>query len=151
MSVTIRTLRDVDPRLVRNLVQRMKALGKVHVGVPEGAAPREGVNTATIAATHEYGGGNVPERPWLRNTINSHLPDYKRLNKINLVKVMREIITPIAALELLGQFAKGHVQSFIYTNDYQLSPVTIARKGSSKALVDTGAFAQSINYVLPDA
>lgn len=154
-------LHQPSPSLIRSLSKLMQSMGSVMVGVPSTADARKGTNTATIAAVHEYGGGHVPERPWLRNTIRNNLQKYKRFNRINAVKVLRSKISAPIALELLGQMAKSDVQEFIYTNNYTLAPATVKRKQrnrakggggenakATQALVDTGAFAQSINYVL---
>jgi len=148
---TITVLKKANPALLDKITQTAERLQRVKVGVPQGAGNEpEGTPIALVAAVHEYGtqDGHIPERPWLRNTIRNHLDDYKRLNRINVIKALQGKMEPDAALEQLGMMAKGHVQQFIADNDYKLNPNTEKAKGSTKALIDSGNFRQSINYVI---
>lgn len=143
-----------------NLAALVK-LKRVKVGVPKGpgAKPKKvrtkagvkdvaALTLATVAAAHEYGApeANVPERPFLRNTLKANLPKYKRLNVANVRKVIRSRMKEGVALGQLGAVAAGDVQRFIRNNPYDIKQETKDRKGSSKPLIDTGQLVQSITY-----
>ena len=150
-KATITVLKKANPALLDKIVETAARLQRVKVGVPTGAgAEPEGTPIALVAAVHEYGtqDGHIPERPWLRNTIRAHLDDYKRLNRINVIKSLQGKMEPEVAMQQLGMMAKGHVQDFIANNDYKLNPNTEKQKGSTRALIDSGNFRQSINYVI---
>ncbi|OWO79286.1 hypothetical protein B5C26_21140 [Photorhabdus luminescens] len=62
---------------LKALEARIRALGKkkVVVGVPASAnhARKDGLSNATIAAAHEFGvPGHIPERSFLRSTLNEN-------------------------------------------------------------------------------
>lgn len=93
----------------------------------------------------------IPERPFLRVAIRKNKQAYIRLNKINLVKVMRGQMSIEQALGQLGVMAKGDVQTEIRSGNFTpLAPATIKRKGSSRPLIDTGQLVQSIQWELGD-
>lgn len=152
--ISAKVVKKVDPKKIAELAARMAGLGQVLVGVPNSEIARDDgtFNNADVAATMEYGttDGKIPERPFLRNTIRANLDYYRRLNRVNVVRVMRGEMSPQQALEQLGAAAVGHVQAFIYSNDYQLADSTIAAKGSSRALVDSAQLVQSINYEIAE-
>ena len=130
---------------LRATVDRIARSGRVKVGIPTGVKSGEGTPLSLIGAAHEFGIG-VPERPFLRNTVRTRKVDYVRLNRINIVRMLREELTPQQALDQLGRMAVGHVQGFINNNSYALAPSTIRRKGSSQALVDTGGLKGAISH-----
>lgn len=148
MKPVIKAIKKPNLKLLDRLTESVENLQRVSVGVPSGKQEADGTSTALVAAVHEYGapGAGIPERPFLRNTILAHLDDYKRLNRINVVKVLRGGMTMEVALGQLGLMAQGHVQQFIRNNDYALSEKTKKRKGSTKALIDTGQLVQSITF-----
>ena len=175
--VTKKIQKDIDWRAFDELRHRINA-GKhaVRVGVPGGVAETDGTPVAMIAAVHEYGSPaqGIPERPFLRVAIQKNRNKYVRLNRINLVKMMRGQMRMEQALGQLGEMAKGDVVTEIKSGDFAaLDPKTIAArrrarsKGYNKALlrkvaktqgagnaagpidrplIDTGQLFQSITY-----
>ena len=152
--VTTRILKDIDKAAIDRLKQRLIQDGRiVNVGVPEGKREADGTPVAMIAAVHEFGSPSqgIPERPFLRVAVQRHRLEYIRLNRINLVKMLRGQMTADQALGQLGEMAKGDVQTEIRNGDFApLKPATIRRKGSSKPLIDTGQMVQSIAWELGD-
>lgn len=162
----------ITSRLIRNArTDGRKAIGmanfkaqakkmdgdQVKIGLPAGKkhkASRKGkkqevLPVAAIGAVHEFGSPSrgIPERPWLRPGIRSGKPDYNRLNKLNITKIMRNEMSPKTALAQLGAMAVGKVQKFIRAGHFKkLKPATIKRKGSSAPLIDTGQMIQSIVF-----
>lgn len=151
-KVSVRILKDIDPKAIDRLKQRLVGDNRiVNVGVPEGKREADGTPVARLAAVHEFGSPkqNIPERPFLRVTVRENARNYVRLNRINLVKMLRGQMTVDRALGQLGEMAKGDVQRKIGTGPFTpLQQATIDRKGSSKPLIDTGQLVQSITWVL---
>lgn len=154
---------------LKALIRRMKEANRnVLVGVPDGAmqtqkrGPKvrgragkpvsaQPVSLAQIAVTHEFGNPekNIPERPALRGGIKRGIPKFNAVNQDSLRKVVRGELTVEQALGRLGAAAKGEVQrEFIIGGFVPNKPETIARKGSSRPLIDIGQYRQSITWVL---
>ena len=153
-SVSVKVLKDIDPKALDRLRQRLVGDNRVvNVGVPEGKREEDGTPVAMIAAVHEFGSPSqgIPERPFLRVAVQRNRQKYVRLNRINLVKMLRGQATVDQALRQLGEMAKGDVQTEIRSGDFApLKPATIKRKGSSRPLIDTGQMVQSIAWELGD-
>lgn len=82
----------------------------------------------------------IPPRPWLDVGVKSGTQDYLEVIQNNSDDIDN-------ALEIVGQIAVGKVQQ--YMTDLQSpanAPSTIAKKGSSNPLIDTGALRQSVTY-----
>lgn len=103
------------------------------------------------AAANEFGtqDGSIPERSFLRSTVAEHQAKYQK----QLDKAVGDAVdgkAPLAkGLGLLGERAKRDVQRKI--RDLKEPPnaaLTIALKGSSNPLIDTGRMRQSIDYVI---
>ena len=151
-AVTSKLVKDIDMTVFDELKKRLVGDGKVvHVGIPQGPKETDGTPVAMIAAVHEYGSPSqgIPERPFLRVAIYKNRNKYVRLNRINLVKMMRGQMQMEQALGLLGEMAKGDVVTEIKSGDFApLKAATIKRKGSSRPLIDTGQMVQSMQWEL---
>lgn len=124
--ITMRVLKDINPKALDELKRRLNGNRVVHVGVPAGKTEKDGTPLAMIAAVHEFGAGDVPERPFLRVTPVKHRMKYIRLNRINLVKMLRGQMTAETALGQLGEMCKGDVQAEIRHGNFKpLAPKTI--------------------------
>lgn len=151
-SVSVKVLKDIDPKALDRLRQRLVGDNRVvNVGVPEGKREEDGTPVAMIAAVHEFGSPSqgIPERPFLRVAVQRNRQKYVRLNRINLVKMLRGQATVDQALGQLGEMAKGDVQTEIRSGVFTpLKEATKKRKGSSRPLIDTGQMVQSIAWEL---
>jgi hypothetical protein len=107
------------------------------------------VNVAQYAAKNEFGSfsEHIPSRPFMRTTF---IGDSMK----QIQKTAQRIFTEVAetnrgakeALEKLGLFIAGAIQRNIVKGNFKPnSPVTIARKGSSKPLIDTGTMRRAIS------
>ncbi len=104
-----------------------------------------GATVAAIAAFHEFGTSRVPRRSWLLDGITENEAAISEAFR----RVGREIaakrLSPEAGYAQLGEFIVAKLQARIRANiPPPLSPVTIARKGSSTALIDEGRLIASI-------
>lgn len=125
-----------------------------------GEAAKQGYTTRTtsgdipmamIAAIHEFGKPEIgiPERSFLRGGIQRGRPRFSRLNAANLRCVVLGSKSVDESLEQLGVVAAGEVKREFTAGTFEPNkPATIARKGSSRPLIDTGSLRQSITYVL---
>lgn len=153
MKVTSKIVSDIDWKTFEALRARVAGAAQVRVGIPSGAMEEDGKTpSALVAAVHEFGDPEhgTPERPFLRTTIRANRDKYVRLNRINLLKILHGKLTIPQALGQLGEMAKADVQFFIANNTYSLKPITIARKGSSQALVDTANMKGSVVWELDE-
>ena len=103
---------------------------------------------ADVAMWNEYGTDTIPARPFFRDSvkeINSILPAWwkNRLTKIMAGEEAEQ------SMNELGSMAVGKIQYTILKGSYEPNmPSTIARKGSSHPLIDTGRMRQSVHYVV---
>ncbi len=124
--------------------------------------PGEGqpLTLVDVATVHEFGSANgvIPERSFLRSTLDRNGKKYAKRLREAIARAIeaaakggdwREAVD--RDLSRLGVLAVGDVQQTIRDSGPgwpALSPVTIARKGSSKPLIDTGRLRQSIDHEL---
>lgn len=114
----------------------------LEAGFLEGVTYPDGMSVPMVASLNEFGTYNIPPRPFFRNAINKNSDKW---GKIFLQGMQKQGARN--AFGLLGErIRKDIVQSINDTNEPPNSPVTIARKGSSKPLVDTGLMRASVNY-----
>jgi phage gpG-like protein len=128
-------------------IARMLGTGRgVRIGFLQGATYPDGTPVALIAAIHNWGAprAGIPARPFFSSMVRDKSPEWPAaiagLIRDNNYDARR-------VLQLTGEAIAGQLrQSVIDTNEPPLAPATIARKGFSKALVDTGHLLQSIDY-----
>lgn len=103
---------------------------------------------AVIAAIHEFGLGDMPQRSFLRSAYDENLPMIDKM----IQRVANGAVFGLgtnAALNQLGNVVQGMVQRKIVDGPFvPNSPATIKRKKSSNPLIDTGHLRQSIRYVI---
>lgn len=132
--------------------------GGVSVGVhaAEGAAQAKGSSEAEpatvldVAYYNEFGLG-VPERSFLRAWVDENAS----VNADKLRKAMQLVVkgqkTLPEALALLGLSFQGGIQKNMAVGiPPPNAPATVAKKGSSTPLVDTGQLRQSITFQVRD-
>lgn len=107
----------------------------------EGAESHGAETVAEIASKHEFGLG-VPQRSWLRGFVSEEQEEISNVveQTMRLASDRGPAAYDAAALILAGKmqarFAKGIGP--------ELAPATVAAKGSSLQLVDTGVMRSSI-------
>lgn len=127
---------------------------KVKVGFPAGQADQD---TIQHAVWNEFGtrggasgggwGGPIPERPFMRNAVRSNQSKYKALLKSSAGGLLSGKAQMRQTLSRLGIAAQGDVQAEITSlTSPPNSPVTIALKGSSKPLIDTGEMRAAVTW-----
>lgn len=118
----------------------------MRVGFLENARYPDGKPVAMIAAIQNFGAprANIPARPFFSNMIAAKQKEWPaaiaglmKANQYNVDKVL-----DIAGHAIAGQLR----QSIRDTNAPPLSPYTVAKKGHSKPLVDTGHMLNSVDH-----
>jgi hypothetical protein len=142
------TVTDTDlgyRRLVRDL-RKMPDL-RVVVGIRQDAGLSEdGESLAAIATYNEFGLG-VPERSFMRSTFDERKTAYDDIGQRELGRVVDGKQDVRQALGRLGLVVTGDVQAKIVDlREPPNAPLTIALKGSSNPLIDTGRMRQSIGH-----
>jgi hypothetical protein len=107
----------------------------------------DGLTVAEVASFNEFGTAHIPERSFIRATIDLHQVQLLQLAAALGTGVLQEKFAPGQALELLGEHARGQMIERINASvPPPNAPATIARKGSSTTLVDSGQTKNSLTY-----
>lgn len=159
----------VDDRLWRELRRRVKGLGRgprVRAGIVGAKADEvhddgEGgeITNAELGALHELGNPDtgLPARSWLVRTFELKGDELRamQLRVANALFALGSRFTIEQGLGMLGAWAAGALKATI--NDGLVVPRledsaagrrTIARKGSTKTLVDSAQFVNSITWIV---
>jgi len=133
-------------RRLEDMAKKMGDGGSLRVGFLEGATYPDGTPVALVAAVNEFGrpDRNQPPRPFFRSMIAEKQKDWPRA----LGAVAKNSDYDIdKTLGQMGEGIKGQLQESIrHLDSPALSPVTVARKGFEKPLVDTGHMMNSVDY-----
>lgn len=131
------------------LAQLIRTLtGGVQPSVQVGVRGDPGSDLVTYAAANEFGteDGHVPERSYLRSTIDENQTIYAG----QLEAAVGDLIdgkSMLPRLRRLGMIAKRDVQLKIRElKTPPNAPSTIRKKGSSNPLIDTGRLRNSIDF-----
>jgi hypothetical protein len=102
-----------------------------------------------IAAIHEFGFGNVPERSMIRAWVDQNGPAIKRLMNQLADQVIKGEINIKTAMDRFGIWAVGQIQLRIADGiEPKLADSTIAHKGSSVPLINTGQMRSAITHLV---
>lgn len=121
------------------------------VGVFEDAGKHKnsekGLTVSQVAAANEFGTGNIPSRPAFRQAIDQNRRGLRRYVDGVTYNVATGRVPPRVALERMGV----EVQTLIRRRITELNkppnhPRTVAMKGSSNPLVDSGQLRRSVDY-----
>ena len=157
--------RDRVTSFGRNLEKTIKTLGRkpyVKVGIlgkdfdvqkkTSGEKTTWPKTVGAVAVYNEFGTERIPERSFVRWTADNKRPKWYRLSEqLRKPVIMGQAPVP-KALGLMGVTMQGDIQERISSNvPPPNSPETIARKGSSITLIDTGQMRASVHYEVVNA
>lgn len=160
MSVEVQDDRRAWDSLLRELAQLRRT--KITVGVHANDAQRdEGGSNVQIAAVHEFGSGKIPERSFLRATVDGD-PSILKFAQDQADSVVHGQMTAERAGERIGILTTDKVKRRIRAGIAPpLKPQTIERKLAkgahggglasmastpAVALIDSGQLINSITY-----
>lgn len=127
--------------------EMLKAKNKeVAVGILEGSQNDEGASIAEYATYNEFGTRNIPSRPFMAISFDENIgainSDFYKQGK----KLAEGTVTANIALTIIGQKHAERIQNTITGRNIlpKLADSTIANKGDTKTLVDSGAMANAV-------
>lgn len=130
------------------LFKRLDKAANVTVGIhsDRGSDQKGLLTVADIATWAEFGLGQ-PQRSWLRDWVTEQQGDiHKAIRSLGLAVIKGPLDAP-QAIEQLGLLLKAKIQERISNGIYpENAASTIAKKGSSTPLIDTGQFRSSVDY-----
>lgn len=111
----------------------------------------DGPTVAEYATFNEFGTDQIPERSFMRSTFDANSDRYAKVMLAELGRIIDGKQEIPKMLGLMGLDVANDIQMGIETGDFTPNaPLTIAMKGSSKPLIDTGRLKNSIDFeVLP--
>ena len=135
-------------RKLKRFLRRAKAvrsIKRVEVGFFATSRYPDGTPVTNVAAWNEFGTRRIPERPFMRRaSVKAEKP---------LVEVARRVIDPEKMVVdrkvggILGEVLKGEIQrSITQLRRPPLAVSTVAMKGSSNPLIDTGVMRAAVTY-----
>jgi hypothetical protein len=145
---------EVRLKGVKAWEKRLSAIQKagslhVTVGVHGDAERDDGGDALIIAGANEFGTDTIPERSFIRATVDTRRNDIANVVQKVAEKVADERVTPEAGMEIVGQWMQAAIRKRIQSNvPPPNAAITVSRKGSSHTLIDTGQLRQSITYVV---
>lgn len=115
---------------------------KTNVDVVVGVLGSAGESEVIIAAVHEFGSqdGHIPQRSYLRSTIDDRRGEIFDLLELQLKKSKPEVAAGRIGMQVVSM-VRERIRDRISP---ALKPATIKRKGSDIPLIDTGRLLQSI-------
>ena len=148
MGIKVKDTITADGRKFQQMLKELAEL-EVRVGFQAGKATEEdGTDICDIAAFNELGTEHIPARPFIRDSVDDNESEIKTFLK----GMKREIVsggTAESVLKKIGVFQKDLIQEKITNGSFAPNAAsTIAKKGSSHPLIDTGRMRQSVDYVI---
>lgn len=154
-TVEVKRRKVIDLSKVQTSLRGPK---KVKVGFPAGEADAGNIEKAVW---NEFGtrggasgggwGGPVPERPFLRNAMRDNKGKYRNGMRASAAKLLTGKTTISVVLSKLGIMAQGDVQESITSlRSPPNSPTTIALKGSSNPLIDSGEMRGAVTWKIDE-
>lgn len=126
----------------------VRSSGGTELEVSDEGIVSERPDLADIARWNEFGTAHIPERSFLRATIDLNRAKYLRMLQ-DAVGAMIDGMPPLMAYGRIGMVAVGDVQRRIVQRiPPPNAPSTIAKKGSDVPLIDTGRLRQSVDYTV---
>jgi hypothetical protein len=141
-------VKSTNGKGIASLFKRLEK-GHVNVGVLKKAGKHEGsdLTVAQVGLYNEFGTATIPERSFIRSTIEEKSREIKKVSQTQYKKVLNGDIDLNKGLGILGVFVQGLIQEKFTNNNWLPNvPSTIISKGSSKPLINTGQLRQSISF-----
>ena len=133
-------------KIIQELQENIKGLtskATLNVGFFESSRYTEGTYVAQVARIQEYGSLKIPPRPFFRNAIDNNMQKWLDFLGRDLVNTNNAE----TSYNRLGEVARGDiVESITQLDTPPNAPKTIARKGSSNPLIDTGFLRANVTF-----
>ena len=133
-------------KIIQELQENIKGLtskATLNVGFFESSRYTEGTYVAQVARIQEYGSIKIPPRPFFRNAIDNNMQRWLDFLGRDLVNTNNAE----TSYNRLGEVVRGDiVESITQLDTPPNAPKTIARKGSSNPLIDTGFLRSNVTF-----
>ena len=133
-------------KIIQELQENIKGLtskATLNVGFFESSRYTEGTYVAQVARIQEYGSIKIPPRPFFRNAIDNNMQKWIDFLGRDLVNTNNAELS----YNRLGEMARGDIaESITQLDTPPNAPKTIARKGSSNPLIDTGFLRANVTF-----
>jgi hypothetical protein len=140
----------------RELVKRVIGMKKpvsIATGIlaAKGAefSPKSKLSVLEYGVVNEFGSsdGRVPERSFIRAWFDENEPKLRELLVVLMRQAIKGDLTRQQVLDQVGQYAVGSIQQRIADGiGPENAPSTVAKKHSTKPLIDTGTLRSAISY-----
>ena len=91
----------------------------------------------------------ITERSFMRSTVDENRRKYEMAIDVGFNRIGLGQTTPRAVLTIIGMTVRTDIQRKIRSGPFEPNaPSTVARKGSSKPLIDTGTMRRAVEYKL---
>lgn len=145
-----------DDKVWRKLKNKIERAGSMHarVGIFSnrgGNTDHDGSTILEIAAVHEFGSpkNGIPERSFIRSTFDKKEKELAKVIAGLSSKVMEMKMSFDKAYDILGTWGAGQVKANVQSGPHlppPLKPATIARKKSTRPLIDTGRMIGAVTH-----
>ena len=133
-------------KIIQELQREVKGLtskATLNVGFFESSRYTAGTYVAQLARILEYASIKIPPRPFFRNAIDNNMQKWLDFLGRDLVNTNNAELS----YNRLGEMARGDiVESITQLDTPPNAPKTIARKGSSNPLIDTGFLRANVTF-----
>ena len=142
-------LAEIEELQRSTLLVGIQEQAKTQSQTKNGRTQKAGLSVAEYAAKNEFGTREIPQRSFMRTAFDENLALIEKTVAIQYGKVIDGDISLQAGLGIVGQVIVGLIQRKIRAITFPPnSPATIARKGSSKPLIDFGQMVKSVTYAI---
>lgn len=122
---------------------------EIHIGFWDGPVEENGTAVVDIAAYNEFGTRSIPSRPFMQMTSDIYKDETMKQAEAMVGRVIDGNLTVDVLLKTLGEFYSNKMKLTIRQAKTWAVPnaaATIARKGSTSPLIDTGRMLNSVTY-----
>jgi len=150
----------IDDKIWRKLKRKLKNVDAVSVQVgilaSDGGSEQSGDSGLTLvdlATIHEYGSParNIPERSFIRRTFSMKEKELVEVTTKIAKKIIEADMPVEKGLNILGLWGSTEVKKMVKSGPHippPLKPATVAAKGSTRPLVDTGQMINAVTWRL---
>lgn len=156
ITIDDRVLRDLEKKIADLTAHTVRVGVLSNKGGSSKAVGRDGkatISLTELAAIHEFGSpaAGIPERSFIRSAFPANDAELERVAGVLAHNVIMGRNSVAKALGLLGIWASARVKSNVMSGAHikpKNADATIAKKGSSRPLVDTGRLVNSVNHLV---
>lgn len=138
-------------QILKKMLRIREPFVKVGVLASQGGddTDESGVTVLQVAVIHEFGApaANIPQRSFIRSTVDDRDAQLRAMIRKLLNRVVERRLSATKALDILGLWLASEIKKQIVSGiDPPLKQATVAAKGSTTPLVDTGRLLNSITH-----